>query len=148
MTEKLPQSAEELAKHYETMRRERRRRKENAQARGARRARLTSAQRRRILAKTGGRCHLCGGRIDGKWQADHVLAHSGGGQHSEDNYLPAHALCNNYRWHYTAEEFQQILKLGVWARTQIQRLTRVGRYVAEEFLKYEKRRAARNSKFL
>jgi hypothetical protein len=77
-----------------------------------------------------------------------VLAHSGGGQHSEDNYLPAHALCNNYRWHYTAEEFQQILKLGVWARTQIQRLTRVGRYVAEEFLKYEKRRAARNSKFL
>lgn len=148
MTEKLPQSAEELAKHYETMRRERRRRKESAQARGARRARLTSAQRRRILAKTGGRCHLCGGRIDGKWQADHVLAHSGGGQHSEDNYLPAHALCNNYRWHYTAEEFQQILKLGVWARTQIQRLTRVGRYVAEEFLKYEKRRAARNSKFL
>jgi 5-methylcytosine-specific restriction endonuclease McrA len=148
MTEKLPQSAEELAKHYETMRRERRRRKESAQARGAKRARLTSAQRRRILAKTGGRCHLCGGRIDGKWQADHVLAHSGGGQHSEDNYLPAHALCNNYRWHYTAEEFQQILKLGVWARTQIQRLTRVGRYVAEEFLKYEKRRAARNSKFL
>ena len=28
-----------------------------------------------------------------------------------DNYLPAHATCNNYRWDYTAAEFQEILKL-------------------------------------
>lgn len=146
MTERLPQSAEELANRYESMQKERRRRKENTKASGATRARLTKAQKERILAKTDSRCHLCGGRIDGKWQADHVLAYSGGGQHWEDNYLPAHKFCNNYRWHYTAEEFQQILKLGVWARTQIQRLTRVGRYVAEEFLKHEKRRAARSTK--
>lgn len=72
-------------------------------------------------AKTGGPCHICGGLIDGRWQADHVLAYSGGGGHAADNYLPAHELCSIYRWDYLAEEFQEILKLGVWARTQIER---------------------------
>jgi hypothetical protein len=64
-----------------------------------------------------------GGPVGEIWQADHVLSHSGGGASTEENYLPAHILCNNYRWHYTAEELQQILKLGVWTRTQIQKLT-------------------------
>lgn len=148
MSNMLPKSAEELSAHYEAMHKNRRRRKEEAKASGATRVQLTNAQRRRILAKTGSRCHLCGGRIEGSWQADHVLAHSGGGRHTEDNYLPAHSLCNNYRWHYTAEEFQQILKLGVWARTQIQRRTRIGRSVAEEFLKHERNRAARRKSSL
>jgi hypothetical protein len=82
---------------------------------------LSAAERRQILAKTAGRCHICGGAIEGAWHADHVLAHSGGGGHIADNYLPAHALCNNYRWDYSSEEFQYILKLGVWIRTQIER---------------------------
>lgn len=34
---------------------------------------------------------------------------------SADNFLPAHSTCNNYRWDYLAEEFELILKLGVWA---------------------------------
>jgi hypothetical protein len=28
------------------------------------------------------------------------LAHSTGGKHRVDNYLAAHSVCNNYRWHY------------------------------------------------
>jgi 5-methylcytosine-specific restriction endonuclease McrA len=87
-----------------------------------RRRSLTAAERSHILAKTAGRCHICGGAIEGKaWQADHVMAHSAGGLHGVDNYLPAHSLCNNYRWDYLPEEFQTILKLGVWARTHIER---------------------------
>ena len=44
------------------------------------------------------------GFIERQCQADHVLAHSaGGGNRLEDNYLPAHALCNNYRWDYLSE---------------------------------------------
>jgi len=106
---------------------------------------LSRSERTRILAKTDGRCHICGGLI-GKsaWQADHVLAHSAGGTHSADNYLPAHALCNNYRWDYSAEEFQLILKLGVWTRTQIERLrTDFGRKAAAAFLAHEIKRQAR-----
>jgi hypothetical protein len=104
---------------------------------------LRPIDRARVLATTGGRCHICGGIIDGAWQADHVLAHSGGGTGSADNYLPAHALCNNYRWDYLADEFQMILKLGVWARTQIETGTGVGNEMARRFVAHEARRMAR-----
>ena len=40
------------------------------------RGHLTQSDRDEILRKTGGRCHICGGKIKGNWQADHVLAHS------------------------------------------------------------------------
>jgi 5-methylcytosine-specific restriction endonuclease McrA len=105
---------------------------------------LTPAERLRVLAKTSGRCHICGGKIaHEKWQADHVIAHSSGGTHDVDNYLPAHASCNNYRWDYLPEEFQYIFKLGVWARTQIERGTTVGNDVATAFAAHEARRVKR-----
>ena len=110
------------------------------------RQRLSAAERNVIFTKTGGRCHVCGGTIHGAWQADHVFPHSGGGRHAADNYLPAHALCNNYRWDYTAEEFQQILKLGVWIRTQIERRTPLGLRVAKSFLAYEAARERRRKR--
>jgi hypothetical protein len=75
--------------------------------------------------------------------ADHVLAHSGGGEHDVDNYLSAHALCNNYRWDYSADEFQYILKLGVWLRTQIELAKPVGRLAAKHFVAHEKKRQGR-----
>ena len=105
---------------------------------------LSTSERARILAKTDRHCHICGGPIgETAWQADHVLAHSAGGTHNADNYLPAHALCNNYRWDYSAEEFQLILKLGVWTRTQIERRTAFGRATAAAFLAHERTRQAR-----
>ena len=76
----------------------------------------------------------------------HVLALSGGGRNQVDNYLPAHATCNNYRWDYTAGELQQILKLGVWSRTQVERGTRIGREIASNFATYEAKRRARRKK--
>jgi hypothetical protein len=76
-------------------------------------------------------------------QADHLLAHSAGGTHDVDNYLPAHSICNNYRWDYLPEEFQYILKLGVWAKTQIERGTTVGNDVAISFAGHEARRVKR-----
>jgi len=107
------------------------------------RQRLSVRERQHILSKTGSRCHICGGIIDGEWDADHVLSHSKGGEHSVDNYLPAHKTCNNYRWHYLAEEFQEIMKLGVWVRTQIERNTKIGNQAAEKFVRYEMQRVAR-----
>jgi hypothetical protein len=52
-----------------------------------------------------------------------------------DNYLPAHAVCNNYRWDYTPDEYQLILKLGVWLKGEILRETRIGKDAAEKFVK-------------
>jgi hypothetical protein len=72
-------------------------------------------------------------------EIDHVLAHSGGGAHRLDNHLPAHTLCNNYRWNYGSEEFQLILKLGVWPRTQIEKQTTLGKTATEQVAAYEAR---------
>jgi HNH endonuclease len=117
----------------------------------SRRLRLKPTERAVVLEKTAGRCHLCGGQItDRKFAADHVLAHAAGGAHDIDNYLPAHGLCNGCRWFYSAEEFQWILKIGVWARKQMEDETHIGRNMAEQFLKHQikniDRRKARAAK--
>ncbi|MCG2775365.1 MAG: HNH endonuclease [Desulfobacterales bacterium] len=108
-----------------------------------RRKPLSSDERETVLQKTEGKCHVCGGLIDGYWEADHVLAHSSGGDHSVENYLPAHRTCNNYRWDYLPEEFQEILRRGVWLRTQIEKEATVGKPAGESFARYEKSRLAR-----
>jgi hypothetical protein len=112
--------------------------------RGPRRA-LTPAQRAEVLAKTGGRCHICGGRIKrgSRWAADHILAYAQGGPHDVSNYLPAHGPCNGYRRHFGAEEFQWILKLGVWFRTQIARRHPRAMEFADYYVRHEQRRDRR-----
>ena len=110
------------------------------------RKRLTTKQRDRVLAKTNGHCHICGGRVNERWQADHVSPHSHGGGDAEDNFLAAHALCNNYRWHYLPEEFQYIMKLGVWAKKQIEKETVVGEKIAAGFVQQERQRMRRSSR--
>jgi hypothetical protein len=72
-----------------------------------------------------------------------VLAFSHGGTHHVDNYLPAHGLCNNYRWHYEPEEFQWIMKLGVWFRSQIEKGDAEALNLAERFVHYEAGRQSR-----
>jgi hypothetical protein len=55
-------------------------------------------------------------------------------------------MCNNYRWDYLAEEFQEILRLGVWLKTRIERKTEVGKNAADKFIKSEKRRIGRRAR--
>ncbi|HXG57131.1 MAG TPA: HNH endonuclease [Vicinamibacterales bacterium] len=131
MTDPLIADATALRDRVASLRRDRELRKTVTGRR--RRFTLKLTDRQRILAKTASQCHICGGQIEGPWQADHVLAHSGGGCGDPDNYLASHALCNNYRWDYLPEEFQLILRLGVWARTQIERGTTVGNEIARRF---------------
>jgi hypothetical protein len=71
------------------------------------------------------------------------MAHSAGGEHSLDNFLPAHSICNHYRWDYLPEEFELILKLGVWAHTQIEKGTMVRRSIEQHFSEYEAKRIGR-----
>ena len=121
-----PLTPEELARLIRDLHTERYQRKLDQKVTPRRRYALKRSEREQVLAKTAGHCHICGGSVVGTtWNADHVLAHSTGGAHTIDNYLPAHGLCNNYRWDYSAEEFQLILKLGVWAKTQIEQWTKV-----------------------
>ncbi|MBX3023799.1 HNH endonuclease [bacterium] len=136
-------SAKQITARLIKLKRGRKRRHVRAREEGRRRGALTPRQRRDVLAKTAGRCHVCGGTVDGAWHADHVLAHSGGGRHRADNFLAAHRLCNTYRWDYSPGEFQLILKLGGWIANEIRRSTPVGRAAADGFVKKERRRAGR-----
>jgi len=136
-------TAKRLQAHLVRLKRGRNEGHRRSRDEGRRRGSLTARQRRDVLAKTAGRCHVCGGRTDGDWHADHVLAHSGGGRHHADNFLAAHRLCNGYRWDYSSKEFQLILKLGSWIANEIRRGTPLGRTAAEGFVKKEARRVLR-----
>lgn len=140
------QSTHRFANRLKLLRERRRKGKISESMR--RRYSLTKVQRNLILSKTGGRCHICGGKIKSgeNWHADHVLAHAHGGEHSVENYLAAHPICNNYRWHYGSEEFQWILKLGVWFRTLIERRDDLAMALAERFVIYERHRIARQKR--
>lgn len=138
-------SARQLAARLRKLKLARKKRHLRLREEHGRRNALSPVQRAQVLAKTARRCHVCGGKINGNWQADHVLAHSSGGAHSADNYLPAHALCNNYRWDYGAKEFQLILKLGVWVANEIRHGSAIGVAIAEGFTKKELRRERRAS---
>jgi len=139
----VPDSPEQFAKMLRNLKKTRLKAKKAEKNMGLKRQSLSKLERRQVLEKTDGRCHICGGEVGEKWQADHISAHSAGGPHTTDNYLPAHPICNNYRWDYLPEEFEIILKLGVWARTQIDRETKVGIACASSFLKYERSRGKR-----
>jgi hypothetical protein len=108
-----------------------------------RRKPLKPSERALILSKTDGRCHICGGKVGAVWEADHVLSNADGGGHSPENYLAAHALCNNYRWDYSSEEFQWILKIGVWARKQMENGGNLGGEMCVKFHAYETQRERR-----
>lgn len=106
--------------------------------------RLTKNERVIIYSKTNGCCHVCGKKLLlNDFQADHVVSHISGGSHKVDNYLPSCFICNNYRWHYIPEELQLILKIGVWAKSEIVNWTTLGILMATKYVKKENRRMAR-----
>ena len=144
----LFEDAREFAAHLRTLHEARRNRKLQAHSQVDKRQSLTHQERHAILMKTARRCHICGGEIgvDESWDADHVFAHAQGGAHAVDNYLPAHSICNNYRWFYGAEEFQWILKLGVWSRTQIEKENGLGLQLGQKFVQHEARRDSRRKR--
>ena len=118
----------------------------------ARKARTTPARgkgpdratRAQIHAKTDGRCHFCGCNVSADaFEADHVKNHASGGGSGAENFLPACKTCNNYRWHYSHEELQWILKIGVWVRHNIVKRTKLGSLIASAFITKEVARERR-----
>jgi 5-methylcytosine-specific restriction endonuclease McrA len=149
----LPQSDEELTEHlkdlHEARRKVQAKRKEKEQER---RRPLSDDERAKVLDKTGGHCHLCGGDITQSsggelteerelvpdFVVDHIVPFASGGIDSIDNFLAAHGLCNGCRWFYSPEEFQWILRMGIWARKQMEDVkTEIGRKMREPFLANE-----------
>jgi 5-methylcytosine-specific restriction endonuclease McrA len=99
---------------------------------------LRQQGRDQVYAKTNGHCHICGGRLDKEWTADHVVPHAADGPHALDNYLPACSVCNRLRWHYTPEDIRYILELGIYARREVKKQSQLGRQLERL---YERRQA-------
>ena len=118
--------------------------RENGKQPRPREGTLSRSQRLQVHAKTDGRCHVCGESVPAEaFEADHVKNHTSGGASVVDNYLPACSFCNGYRWHYLPHELQWIMKLGIWAKTQIDRETPIGESIAKGFVAYEQNRERR-----
>lgn len=108
------------------------------------RNKISHEDRIAILKKTDFRCHICGQEVTEKnFHADHISAHSKGGDNDIGNYLPSCSYCNSYRWDYLSEEIKWILKIGVWAKTQIEFETDLGTKIANLLVEHEKKREFR-----
>jgi 5-methylcytosine-specific restriction endonuclease McrA len=70
-----------------------------------RRAPISKAVRKRIIAAHGGRCFYCGGESD-RMEIDHVIPVSRGGATTENNLVPACKPCNLKKLSQTYEEWQ------------------------------------------
>jgi 5-methylcytosine-specific restriction endonuclease McrA len=102
----------------------------------ARRRAWSKAERERILAKTAGLCHYCGRELRGYWEVDHVKRHKLGGPCTIENALPACEFCNRDLWYNDPRQVRHILKLGVWAYTEITyRKSELGRRLKEMYRK-------------
>jgi 5-methylcytosine-specific restriction endonuclease McrA len=160
----LPQSDDELTKRLKELhgkRRTEQARRKLEEKEQERRRRLTADERKQVFDKTGGYCHLCGGDMNQKsdgelteeveilphFVVDHIVPFASGGKESLDNLLPAHGLCNGCRWFYSPEEFQWILRMGIWARKQMEDAkTEIGQKMREPFLTNEEEVRERRKK--
>jgi hypothetical protein len=141
----LPSCPEDLANRLRQLRKER-----HDQDRLTRmRSRARAEQRPEILNKTGSRCHICGGEIptDSYWEADHVYPEAAGGDSKTDNFLAAHGLCNTAKWDHRGEEFQWVLKIGVWAKKQMEGRTVLGQQMLQLFWEREQQRVKRQKAY-
>ena len=137
---RIPQSAASLQKAIYKWHMKRKNEKKPSK----RNSRFTKNERVIIFSKTDGYCHVCGIKLSlDDFQADHVVPHIRGGTHNVENYLPSCFICNNYRWHYIPEELQLILKIGVWAKSEVEKWTPLGNQIAANYVKKENRRMVR-----
>jgi 5-methylcytosine-specific restriction endonuclease McrA len=118
--------------------------RKNNKSNSERKYSLSISERHQIWIKTNGKCHICGSLTDkDNFEADHVVSHSSGGTNQVENFLASCETCNNYRWHYSSDEIQWILKLGVWAKTKINHGDKLGNLIAKNFINKEIEREAR-----
>ena len=112
-------------------------------------SRAKKEQRPEILKKTESRCHICGGMIPTGcyWEADHVFPAAAGGNNKTENFLAAHGLCNGAKLDHQGEEFQWVLKIGVWAKKQMEGRTVIGTQMLKLFYENERQRVKRQKAY-
>ncbi len=107
----------------------------------AKRRRISAKERRDVHARTRGRCHVCGGVLEGAdWVVDHVEPHAVAGDDGLDNMLPAHSGCNRFRWFYEPEVIQVMAELAVYAKAEIIKGSPLGKELEKMYIRRAKGR--------
>jgi len=105
---------------------------------------FTNDQLKKIFERTTGHCHFCGdilifgkygykdiNDLDGAWESDHVIQKAKGGNKNEENCLPACVRCNRLRWHYKGDQLRELIFLGIIAKKEIGKKTKIGKEILE-----------------
>ncbi|WP_347293106.1 HNH endonuclease signature motif containing protein, partial [uncultured Alistipes sp.] len=73
---------------------------------------ISTAERKRVYEKFGGKCAYCGQPITYKeMQVEHMEPLALGGADSMENYMPACRICNHYKHTLTVEKFREQIGL-------------------------------------
>jgi hypothetical protein len=72
--------------------------------------------------------------------ADHVASFASGAGSRPTNYLPAHRECNGFKWYYSPRELRWMLRMGIWARSRMERESRLSNDALDDFWNWEKHR--------
>lgn len=97
------------------------------------RRKLSTRARLACWERHGGRCCLCGERIDGareRWIVEHILALELGGPDTEDNMAPAHERCaieKTRKDHAMAAKAKRMKARHIGARKESSRAMPCGR---------------------
>ena len=103
---------------------------------------MTVTQLRKIWLRTNGHCHFCGDPVEfdkrgwnqdltGYWEVDHIIQKYKGGTPRVENCLPACTRCNRLRWHRDGERIRELLLLGLIARDQIKKKSKLGKELVD-----------------
>lgn len=98
---------------------------------------IKKSEKELVFKKTNGSCHVCGCKLE---QEKFSITSSLGKENSIENSLPACQSCKRIFDNYLPSEIKWILKIGLWAKTQIEYETEIGKDIAIEIIEQEKDR--------
>lgn len=98
---------------------------------------LKKSEKEIVFNKTNGTCHICGCKLNlDKFSVTNSLKK----ENSVENCLPACQSCKRIYDNYLPSEIKWALKIGLWAKTQIEYETEIGKEIATEIIEQEKDR--------
>jgi len=103
---------------------------------------FTNIQLQEIFEKTSGHCHFCGdplefknygvkdiNKLEGAWEADHIIQKGKGGDKKFENCLPSCVRCNRLRWHRKGIDLRELILLGLVAKDEIKKKSITGQSI-------------------
>ena len=100
---------------------------------------ISKIEKTDIYNKTNGVCHICGINLP----ISNFSITTSYNDNLEKNHLPACSTCKKAYDNYSADEIRWALKIGLWAKTQIEFETDLGKEISIQIIEEEKYRENR-----